>query len=267
MALLKTAVVGHPIAHSLSPLLHNAIYRNEGVDAEMTAIDNEHVEPLVEMMRTVPLGLTAITLPHKQAVMPLLDEIDDTAREIGAVNTVINRDGKLIGYNTDIVGIAAALEGVELRGKNILVIGAGGAAQPLAFFLHKQNIEWKCVSRNVAKTKAACEKFGGNALDAMPEDGVFDIIVNTTPVGLAKSDELPCPENLLQPGVTVFDLIYTPTKLQHVAKQKGVRVITGLSMFVAQGLEQERLWLGRKIPDSGYSALLLDHLRETSKNL
>ncbi len=263
MATLKTAVVGHPIAHSLSPLLHNAIYANEGIDAEMVAIDNERIEPLVDLMRTTPLGLTAITLPHKQTVALLVDELDSVAQHIGAVNTVINRDGCLFGYNTDMYGIAEALKDVLLEGARVLVIGAGGAAQPLAYFLKGQGARFFCFSRNVKKSEELCERFEGTVLDTMPRDEEFDVVVNATPLGLHTEDPLPIPEELLKPGVTVFDLIYSPTRLQKIAEEKGVRVITGLPMFIAQGLEQERLWLDRKIMDSGYSALLLEHLQKT----
>ncbi len=265
MTKLQTAVVGHPIAHSLSPFLHNAIYKNEGVDAEMKAIDNERIEPLVDLMRTTPLGLTAVTLPHKQSVMLFLDEPDSVAQHIGAVNTVINREGRLYGYNTDFVGIAKALKDVALEGARVLVIGAGGAAQPLAYFLNGQGARFFCLSRDVAKTEELCDRFEGTALDAMPEDEKFDVIVNATPLGLKSDDPLPCVEELLKPGVTVFDMIYIPTRLQRVATERGARVITGLPMFIAQGLEQERLWLGRKIRDSGYSALLQEHLQNQYK--
>lgn len=265
--MLQTAVVGHPIAHSLSPLLHNAIYKNESIDAEMTAVDNERLEPLVDLMRNTPLGLTAVTLPHKQTVMLFLDEVDSVAQHIGAVNTVINREGLLYGYNTDIVGIAEALKDIPLEGARVLVIGAGGAAQPLAYFLKGQGAQFSCFSRDAAKTEELCERFQGTALDAIPQEAIFDVVVNATPLGLKNDDPLPCAETLLKPGVTVFDMVYTPTRLQQVAAERGARVITGLPMFVAQGLEQERLWLGRKIHDSGYSALLQDHLQKTTAEI
>lgn len=263
MAQLQTAVVGHPIAHSLSPLLHNAIYKNEGVDAEMIAIDSETTEPVVERIRKTPIHLTAVTLPHKQTMMLFLDDVDSVARHIGAVNTVINREGVLIGYNTDIVGIAAALKDVPLVGAHILVIGAGGAAQPLVYFLKGQGAHVSCVSRDMAKTEELCERFEATVLREIP-DARFDMIVNATPLGLNSDDALPCPETLLRPGVIVFDLIYTPTRLQSVAAEKGANVITGLPMFIAQGLEQERLWLGREITDVGYTALLQERLRLTN---
>lgn len=251
------AVVGHPIAHSLSPLLHNTIYTNEGIDAEMTAIDAESIEPVIEMIRTTPLGLTAVTLPHKQSIMPLLDNVDAVANEIGAVNTVINREGRLTGYNTDIVGIAAALKDVELRNKAVLVVGAGGAAQPVAYHLEKNGAQMYCYSRDLDKTHMLCERFGGTALETNGYSSLdIDVVINATPLGLHTSDALPFPVELVKPTMTVFDLIYTPTQLQKMALEKGARVITGLPMFIAQGLEQEKLWLGREILDKGYSTVL-----------
>ena len=258
----QTAVVGHPISHSLSPLLHNAIFKNEDIDAEMTAFDVTNIAQFVALMRSTPLRLTAVTLPHKQTIMSLVDEIDATAREIGAVNTVINREGKLVGYNTDIVGIAAALWDVELQGKNVLIIGAGGAARPLAHHLREKGAKIFCHGREYEKAQQLCECYGGEALRSADEfkEHAFDVVVNATPLGLKVSDPLPFPTELIKPGMTVFDLNYVSTTFLKEAAAKGVPTISGLPMFLAQGLEQERLWLGREIPDQGYTALLLEEL-------
>src|SRR3989344_2390153 len=116
-----TAIMGDPVSHSLSPLLHNKIYEDEGVDAVMLAFGNPSIEKLIAAMRALPIHPAAVTLPHKQTIMPFLDEIDAEARAIGAVNTVVNRAGKLMGYNTDVVGVAGALKEVSLRGANALL--------------------------------------------------------------------------------------------------------------------------------------------------
>lgn len=258
----QTAVVGHPISHSLSPLLHNAIFKNERIDAAMTAIDNERIEPLVELMRKTPLHLTAVTLPHKQTIMPLLDEVDATARTIGAVNTVINRDGHLTGYNTDITGIAAALRGVALKDKNVLIVGSGGAAQPLAYHVKARGANIFCHSREFEKAQELCARYGGQALrssDAF-KDHSFDVVINATPLGLKAGDALPFPAELIREGMVVFDLNYTPSAFLKEAAARGARTITGLPMFLAQGIEQERLWLGRDIPDHDYAALLEEEI-------
>lgn len=255
-----TAVIGNPIRHSMSPVIHNPIFRDEGVDAVMLAFQHESISDLVQVIRTLPIQLTAVTIPHKQTVMPLLDEISEDARAIGAVNTIINREGKLHGYNTDITGIAASLRGVELKGKNALLIGAGGVAQPIAYHLQKSGASIYCLNRERALADALVAKFGGTVIE---KDGLasipFDLIVNATPVGSKPNvDACAIPTEIIKRGSVVFDVIYAPleTKLLREAKARGARAISGLTMFIAQALEQERLWLGRDIPDRGYTALV-----------
>jgi shikimate dehydrogenase len=264
---MQTAVIGHPISHSLSPLLHNKIFENEGIDAELRAYDVTDVPAFVEKIRTTPIHLTAVTLPHKQTIMPLLDEIDPVAKEIGAVNTVINRDGKLIGYNTDIVGIAQALKNFDLKGKNVLIVGSGGAAQPLAHHLKSAVAHIFCHSREFDKAKELCTRYGGEAIEASDEfkKFSFDVVVNATPLGWKKSDALPFSPDLIRKGMVVFDLNYLPTQFLKEANAQGATTISGLSMFLAQGLEQERLWLEREIPDREYTALLLGELEKREK--
>ena len=253
-----TAVVGSPIKHSLSPLLHNAIYAREGIDAAMLAIENDSVKGVVAAIRALSIGLTAITIPHKQNVLPLLDKVGPAAQKIGAVNTIINKNGLLTGFNTDFVGIAKSLEKVALRGKNVLIIGAGGAARPVAFHLSRVGAKIYCYNRSRENAKALCKDFGGSVvtnLKAIP----FDVIINTTPIVMSPNVNVsPIPAEILRHGSTVFDVIYNPleTKLLKDAKRAGARTISGLMMFVAQGLEQERLWLGKTIKNRGYERLL-----------
>lgn len=259
---LQTAVIGHPISHSLSPALHNAIFKNEGIDACMEAFDVEDIGSFIPKIREVPYGLVAVTLPHKLAMMQLVDEVDPVARGIGAVNTVVNRDGTLFGYNTDIVGVAATFANVALDGKKALIIGAGGAAQPLAYHLAQNGASFSCYSRELDRTSLLCERFGGTPLESLSavSDVTFDVIINATPLGLKRDDPLPVPADMIRKGSIVFDLLYMQTPFQKEAKERGATVISGLPMFVAQGLEQEKLWLGRAIPDSGYTAMLQDIL-------
>ncbi|MBI5457095.1 shikimate dehydrogenase [Candidatus Kaiserbacteria bacterium] len=263
---LQTAVVGHPISHSLSPLLHNAIYKHEGVDADMHAYDEEDIAAFTEKMRALPIHLAAVTLPHKQSVMQYVDEIDARASDIGAVNTLLNTDGVLRGYNTDIVGIEAALKGVQVSGKDVLLLGAGGAAYPVAYYLKFKGAHVFYHNRTKEKAEEMRSRFGGVVEDDLSSisPGRFSLIVNATSVGLKLSDPLPIREELITKDTTVLDLIYTETPLLKHTSAKGARAISGLSMFVAQGLEQERLWLDREIRDYGYTALLQDALQKQS---
>jgi len=255
-----TAIIGNPVTHSLSPLLHNAIYENEKVDAVMLAFGSPDVAPLVAAIRALPIHLTAVTMPHKQSIIPLLDEIDTAAREIGAVNTVINDKGKLRGFNTDIIGVAAALRDTPLKGQNALLVGAGGAARPVAYQLSREGANLFCHNRDVPQAEELCKKFGGTVLPADKLGPIpFSLIINATPVGMKPDvDAMPIPEDIIRPGAAVFDLVYSPleTKLLKTARAKGARAISGITMFLAQGLEQERLWLGKNISDSNYAHLL-----------
>ncbi|MDO8561342.1 MAG: shikimate dehydrogenase [bacterium] len=261
---LLTAVIGDPITHSMSPLIHNAIYEKEGIDAVMLAFGNPSIEKLVNAIRTLPIHMAAVTMPHKQTLIPLLDSISPDAREIGSVNTILNRDGKLAGFNTDLTGIAKALKDVAVEGKNVLIIGAGGVAQPVAYHLRKQGAKIFCNNRDNGQAEALSKKFGGKVIDAKTmNDMSFDLIVNATPIGMPPHIELsPVPKNIIRPNTVVFDVIYTPleTKLIRDAREQGARIISGLTMFVEQALEQERLWLGHSVPDSGYTELVKTHL-------
>ncbi len=260
-----TAIIGNPVEHSLSPTLHNAIYKEENVDAVMLAFGNPDVVSLVAAIRALPIHLAAVTMPHKQTIMPLLDAIDDTARDIGAVNTVVNRGGTLTGYNTDVAGVAGALAGVTLKAKNVLLIGAGGAARTVAYFVGRAGANVFCHNRDREQAEALRASFGvtiigEDALTATP----FDVIVNATPIGMSPHvDAMPVPEGIIKKDAAVFDLVYSPleTKLLKTARAQGARAISGLTMFLAQGLEQERLWLEREIADKNYTALLEEKLQ------
>lgn len=252
--------MGDPVSHSLSPLLHNAIYADQGVDAVMLAFGNPSIEKLIAAMRALPIHLAAVTMPHKQTIMPLLDLIDSVAQDIGAVNTVVNREGKLTGYNTDVVGIAEALRGVALKGSNALLIGAGGAARTVAYLLQREGANMFVANRDRAQAEELIRSFGGVFMEAGELGKTpFDVIVNATPVGMKPNvDTTPFREEYMQKGSAVFDLVYSPleTKLLASAKRRGARAISGLTMFLAQGLEQEHLWLQRTIESGPYQKLL-----------
>ncbi|MEK9153904.1 MAG: shikimate dehydrogenase [Patescibacteria group bacterium] len=263
-----TAVIGDPVIHSLSPLLHNKIYENEKIDAVMLAFGNPSIEKLIAAMRALPIHLAAVTMPHKQTIMPLLDEIDEAAHEIGAVNTVVSKEGKLTGYNTDIVGIAKALEGVTLKNAEVLLVGAGGAARTVAHYLRSESANIYCHNRDSAQAEQLSRTFGAVHLkDLADGPSFYRLIVNATPIGMNPNpDAIPVPETLIKSDTTVFDLVYSPleTKFLKTARAKGARAISGLTMFLEQGLEQERLWLGKTLDPALYAELLESRVR--SKN-
>ncbi len=242
-------VVGHPLTHSLSPLLHNYIYRKLGLDAVMLAFPHPQVEGVVSAARSLGVPLTAVTIPHKETVSALVDEVDEVAKAVGAVNTVINRQGRLYGYNTDVVGVSYALRSVSLGKKNVLVVGAGGAARAVAYFLREKDANIFYLNRTADKAQVLADKFGGTVIDtAALSTTTFDLVVNTTPIGMyPRHQATPLPDFIFNSDQTVFDIVYNPleTILLRSARQQRASIISGLTMFIAQALEQVRLLSGQ----------------------
>lgn len=247
-----TAVIGFPLAHTLSPALHNAVYEQVGIDACMETAPDEDIKRLVQLIREKPISLTAVTIPHKETIIEYLDEVDTVAREIGAVNTVINRGGKLYGYNTDVVGISIALQGVEIKGKNVIVLGAGGAARAVAYYIAKQGGNLYYYNRTQEKAEQLQKEFGGMVITESDIPKIIaDVIVNTTPLGLFPNvDTSPLENYTFNSKQAVFDMVYNPreTKLLQTAKAAGATTISGIEMFIGQALEQVRLWTGETFP-------------------
>ncbi len=245
------AVIGFPLGHSLGSIWHAEVYQMLGVDAEYIKDEGEDIAELVERVRNKPYGLTAVTIPHKETIISLLDVVDDDAKEIGAVNTVINRDGILTGYNTDIYGVKYALREVDLAGKNVMVLGAGGAARAVMYVLKKGGANIMCVNRTRGRAEKLIGEFGGKVLDFDEvEPDEIDLIINTTPIGMSPNTNVsPLPKDFLRSYHIVFDIVYNPvdTKLLQDAKEIGAKTIFGLDMYIAQGLRQVELWLGGEL--------------------
>jgi len=245
------AVIGYPLSHSRSPMLHNPVYKRLKIDAILVPFSHRDVRALVAAIRALPIHLTAVTMPHKQTIMPLLDAIDPDAKKVGAVNTVVNRQGKLIGYNTDIDGIRYALRDTKLRNRTVLLIGAGGAANAAASAVRKAGGKLLYMNRTAKKAQALRKRFGGEVCSEQALNAeAIDVIINATPLGMHPDEKrIPIPERLLRKGQTVFDLVYNPpqTKLLVLAKRRGARTVSGLDMFAVQGLRQIELWTGKKI--------------------
>ncbi len=238
------AVIGFPLAHSLSPAFHNEEYVKRGYDAVLLAFESEDLASLVHTIRTLKIGLTAVTLPFKEAIIPFINDVDRLAKRLQSVNTVIQKDGKLMGFNTDYFGIEKALEGVELAGKTVLLLGAGGVAKPAAAFVTDCGAKLLCMNRNPVRATELVSEFGGHVVEDLTNEN-FDVIINATPVGLTPNvDESPLDAHFLRAGQVVFDIVYNPeeTRLLREAKAAGAQTRSGLAMFKAQALEQIRLW-------------------------
>ena len=260
-------VVGNPIMHSKSPLLHASIYEVAGINAALLPFAANDIKNLIAAIRTLSVGLVAVTMPFKQSVMPLLDRIDPTARVIGAVNTIINHKGKLRGYNTDAFGIEYALRGTKLRNKKVLLLGAGGGARAIAYVVKKAGGKLLYANRTPAHAEALRKNFGGQIVDLHKLSAQeIDVIINATPLGMPpRVKTLPLPETLIAWHQTVFDLVYNPlrTKLLFLAEKRGAKIISGLDMFVAQGVRQIELWISKKITSDALISRLKKQIAKT----
>jgi 3-dehydroquinate dehydratase / shikimate dehydrogenase len=246
-------VIGDPVSHSLSPEMHNAAFQSRGIDAVYLPF---LVRDLRDFLLSVePLGLAgfSVTIPHKQKILRHLDGCDPLARAIGAVNTVVVRGGgKLYGYNTDYVGVLAALSRrMPLCGSRVLILGAGGAARAVAFALAKSGASFAIAARRPSRAKALAEAAGGEVI-ALGEvrRQFFDALVNATPVGMHPQENLsPLQASELNCRL-VFDTIYRPqrTKLLRLAERRGIETVSGVEMFLAQGAAQWQIWTGERAP-------------------
>ncbi|PID73714.1 MAG: shikimate dehydrogenase [Desulfobacterales bacterium] len=247
------AVIGHPVAHSLSPLMHGAALKAKGINGACLAFDVTDPGGAIHGMRALGITGFSVTIPHKEAVIPYLDELDPDAEAIGAVNTIINRNRKLTGYNTDAFGARTALEEkTVIRGKRTAVIGAGGAARAILHAVIQAGGEAAVVNRTRERGERLAAEMGAVFLSG-EELAAFspEILINTTSVGMTpRIDESPVPASVFRTGMTVMEIIYTPpsTRLLKEARQKGARGINGLSMFVYQGARQFELFTGSTAP-------------------
>jgi len=253
----RTALCGivlHPAGHTRSPAMHNAAFAALGIDAVYAAFD---VPPAalgdaIAGARALGIRQLAVSIPHKQAVMQLVDEVDPTARRIGAVNTLTLRDGRLVGSNTDWTGAVRALEReTALDGRLVAVLGAGGAARAVVHGLLGAGAKVVVLNRTPERAAALASELGADRGGALSDLAATpaDLVVNTTSVGLG-SQESPVPAEALRPGMVVMDAVYEPerTRLLRDAEARGARTIPGKWMLVYQAAEQLRLWTGREAP-------------------
>lgn len=253
-------VIGYPLAHSKSPILHNAIYQSLNVNAVMLAHRSPILKDIVQAIKTLSIGLTAVTMPYKEAIIPYLDELSHEALALKAVNTIIQKQGKLTGYNTDVDGVAYALHLTPLKNRFMLVIGAGGAARALGYYLQQQEAKIYWFNRTKTHAESLMNDFGGQVIDGDEVKQIaFDLIINTTPLGSSLHQDItPLPDFTFHAEQTVFDMVYYPkmTRLLDEASRAGASTISGLTMFLGQGIKQEEYWLNQPIK----SAKLIDDL-------
>jgi 3-dehydroquinate dehydratase/shikimate dehydrogenase len=245
-------VIGNPIAHSLSPLMHNAAFAARKVNAVFLPFLAKDLSDFLRFCRAQRLAGFAVTLPHKQAILRHLSGCDPLAARIGAVNTVVTRgNGALYGYNTDYVGVLRALERrVRLAGSRILILGAGGAARAATFALAEAGSMVCITACRASAGKPLAQAVNGEFIARHCVRGeFFDAIINATPVGMRRGDPSPLRARELTCRV-VMDMIYKPaiTPLLQLAKRRGIEIVTGEEMFLAQGMAQWEIWMGQRAP-------------------
>ncbi|MDP2931224.1 MAG: shikimate dehydrogenase [Chloroflexota bacterium] len=261
-------VIGDPIEHTMSPVMHNAAYKKLGLDYVYVAfrVDKADLGKAVAGMRALRIRGLNVTIPHKVTIMPFLDELDPLAEKIGAVNTVVNNNGVLRGCNTDATGFLQALlaKGVQPDGKTVAILGAGGASRGISFILaerganlvilnRKLELDWavdlaRRISQVFQRQVTALELNEPNLDQTLAG---ADILVNATSVGMSPDiDSTPVPAKLLRPGLLVFDIVYNPiqTRLIKDARAAGAKTISGIDMLAWQGALAFEMWTGQPAP-------------------
>jgi shikimate dehydrogenase len=262
------AVIGDPVKHSLSPCIHNAAFQHLKLDYVYVAFEvaRGDIEAAVQGIKSLGIYGINVTMPHKVGIIKHLDELNESAKTVGAVNTILNKEGKLIGYNTDGEGALKALtaEHQNPTGKKVVILGAGGASRSVSHSLAPLAREMMILNQTVDFEKAEdlakelTAKFGSKIRYGKLSEGNLkrelenaDLFVNATPLGMHPNEnETPVNHGLLHPDIAIFDLVYYPneTRLLREAKAVGAPTIEGLSMLVHQGAVSFEIWTGKKPP-------------------
>ena len=280
----KLTVIGYPVGHSLSPVMHNAALEEVGLDKEFVyeklevLPEKEKIEKFIESIRNREIFGSNVTIPHKKMVHDFVDELSDEAKLVGVVNTVYFAKGKVVGHSTDGIGCLKALEEkkVNVSGKKVLILGAGGAARAITFALTQNNASVIVLNRSIEKAKELVDEVNeklnsknefGSTMEIKHHLGLVDICINCTPVGMkgkAEGETLITKEQFLdaKKELVVMDLVYNPlkTKLLANAESAGCKTVDGLGMLVHQGAVGFKLWTGKDAPIEVMRNALKEHL-------
>ena len=263
------ALLGHPVSHSISPAFQQAAFDALGIDARYEAWETPaaDLQTAVEQLRSRSALGANVTVPHKVAVLRLIDELDGTVEFVGAANTIVNRDGRLHSTNTDIIGILSALAGVDadLAGTNVVILGAGGAARAAVVAMRQAGVARVTIANRTEVRAEALVSLGGSDLDVRtcPLDTASErlrvsvaaarLVIQTTSLGMRHGPDkaaTPIPARMMHAGQLAFDLVYTPerTPFLEAAEQAGAQTLGGLAMLIHQGAAAFRLWTGQEPP-------------------
>jgi shikimate dehydrogenase len=274
-------LIGDPVEHSVSPAMHNAAFSSLGLDYIYLPfrVARDNLTRAIDGLKALNIRGLNVTIPHKVAVIPLLDEMEPLAEKIGAVNTIVNDKGRLKGYNTDAGGFLKALleRGVEPKGKKVIVLGAGGASRAISFTLAERGAEIVILNRRLEmdwafKLAGSISQLSAKEVKALELNDenlssvleAADILVNATSVGMSpNSNESPLPARLLKPELVVFDAVYNPlkTRLLAEAEAAGAETISGIDMLVWQGALAFELWTGARAPIDIMKAKAIESLK------
>ena len=252
---LVTGIIGYPLDHTLSPVMHNAAFRAAAVRGIylrwVTMVDE--LEDFLDVAEELGLKGFNVTIPHKESIVSLLDRVDPVAERIGAVNTVVNEDGSLVGRNTDVIGVERTFERykVEVKGGTALVLGAGGASRSVLSFLTAKGADVDITNRTMGKAESVAKAFGVDAVNTrVAEEKQYDVIVNCTPLGMKGfPQEMSISPHVLREGQFVMDTVYNPpvTPLLAEASRKNAVAVNGKDMLIYQALASFEMWTGKAV--------------------
>jgi shikimate dehydrogenase len=258
------AVIGHPVGHSLSPLMMNAVFRSLEIPGVYVALDVDELEEDLTVLTKVGFRGLSVTIPHKETALQVVPILDDTARTIGAVNTLRHRDGVWEGCNTDWLGAMRALkQKTDLFSRKALVVGAGGAARAIVYGLMHEGAAVTITNRTARRGQDLARAFQCDFMPleelAMAQSQGFDVVIQCTSLGLmGKDSALPLSESFFAPGMVVMDIVYHParTPFLQAAARKGCQTVPGYEMLLYQGVAQLEWWLERPIPEAGGAQIM-----------
>ena len=260
-------LIGHPLGHSMSPWIHEHLFALTGVRAQYTLTDIEDLGAAQAQLRA--LDGYNITIPHKVGILPYLDALDETGERYGAVNCVVNRDGKSTGYNTDCTGFLRSVEGLPLSGR-VLLIGCGGVGRMMATEAVRAGAHLTLTDRDADAARALASHLKDTCPGAFVEavqsapDADFDLLMNACPVGMyPRTNACPVPESVIARSSAVFDVIYNPVRTQLIeqALSMGKPAVGGSAMLVWQAVRAHELWYGAEF-DAGTVRALITEMEE-----
>lgn len=255
-------IFGNPVKHSLSPIIQNSAFISSGINSVYIAFEVNNIKDAISAMKILHISGASVTIPFKRDAINYLDEIDPLAQSIGSINTLINSNGKIMGYNTDGYGVISSLiqKGIDIKKSSFLIIGNGGSARAIAFTLLNYGAKIIIAGRNENRIIHLVNDLNENSYNVeyrliknithtFIEE--VDVIINTTPVGMTPDiTSTPLDEGFILKRHTIFDIVYSPpnTKLLRIGAEKGCKTIPGIEMLLHQGAKQFEIWTGIKAP-------------------